>query len=278
MYKLLCCLVCLFLCASAHAVKWPAVSDLRITRCQGGTPAVAYCSQNVYYRASGVTTMVEAPDRSDPGPADTEKVTLFGIHCSNKVTQFSGCYWDSDLDHRPSTFGSCLTTSKSSWEITSSSKCGYSSNEFGSHSGATPGGECLVFGKASNRMPPTISTPWGELSAETVANSGSTYCIKPLAPNATCEISIPGDGVIYHSNITPSQQDVRYLYGDLNCGDKPKMTIVGGGNLTLGKGVTVSLSADVYKATQLILRSTLNTNNAEPGEYRAAVVIVASPN
>ncbi|CAM3830058.1 hypothetical protein SESI111939_02925 [Serratia silvae] len=285
MYKLLCCLVCLFLCASAHAVKWPTVEGLRITKCQTSwNEQVTHCSQNVWYQASGRTIMVEAPDRSDPGVNDT-RVQLFGIYCGNgggrEGRPFTYCYWSTDYLDAPNVPFSvkCETTSSSSWVLTSASTCSYSSNVYGPHYGAGPGGECLMFGKASSpgSRHTTISTPWGDLSALTVANSGNTYCMKPVAPDIECEISIPGDGVLHHTNIKPSQSDVLTLSGELNCGGKPKVTIVGGGNLILGKGVTVDLSVSEIQATRFTLTSSLRTNNAEPGEYRTAVVLVASP-
>lgn len=281
MYKLLCCLVCLFLCASADAVKWPTVEGLRITRCQSGNwqGTVGHCSQEVYYQASGTTVMVDAPNRSDSG-LDKKEVELFGIHCYNSLNgRFYSCNWNRDYVHTPlSMIGSkCETTSGGSWVLTSASTCRYNSREFGPHYGAGPGGECMMFGKSYSAEPTTISTPWGDLSAETVANSGSAYCIKPVVPSVKCEISVPGDGVLHHTKITPSQSDVLTLSGELNCGGKPKVTIVGGGNLILGKGVTVDLSVSEIQATRFTLTSSLRTNNAEPGEYRTAVVLVASP-
>lgn len=280
MYKLLCCLVYLFLCASAHALKWPTIDSSRITRCTGGSPGVTHCSQNVYYQASGTTIMVDAPNRSDPGVYSTV-VGLYGIHCSNSVNGiFSSCNWVKDYIHTPliKTGSKCETMSSSSWVLTSASTCRYNAREFGPHSGAAPGGECIMFGKASGNISEAISTPWGDLSATTVANSGNTYCIKPLPPNITCEIGIPGDGVIHHTRITPSQSDVLKLSGVLNCGGKPKVDIVGGGKLTLGKGVTIDLFVSEIQATRFTLTSSLRTNNAEPGEYQTAVVLVASPN
>lgn len=283
MYKLLCCLVCLFLCASAHAVKWPTVEGLRITKCQTSwDEKVTHCSQNVYFQASGGPVMVEAPNRSDPGVITT-KVRLFGINCGigdpQKGQPFHSCFWSTNYENSPNIpIGvKCETTSSRSWELTSTSTCRYDTNEYGPHYGAGPGGECLVFGKSNIQEPATISTPWGDLTALTVANSGNTYCIKPVAPDITCEISIPGDGVLHHTKITPSQSDVLTLSGALNCGGKPKVTIVGGGNLILGKGVTIDLSVSEVQATRFTLTSSLRTNNAEPGEYRTAVVLVASP-
>jgi hypothetical protein len=174
--------------------------------------------------------------------------------------------------------GGCyLEAGAKNWVFNSSSKCAIAAGDFGSHGGSGVGGECILFGLGSGIPPLKIYTPYGELTADVVANSGNTYCVKPLPPTTVCDISLPSDGIIDHGTMEPNSIDVRKIYADVDCGVNPQMTTLLGNDVTLGPGVSTKLSFDPVKRGVYAVTSTMKTTNATPDSYQATAIIAVSP-
>lgn len=264
----------------AYALEWPMLQDFYITSWDNP-------HEGVKYGTSG-SVMTSAPDRPEPGPstAHTINVIPWGVHCSSGDTAatFSGCSWSyPGYGHSPTLLGKCQTISPTSWVLTSDSTCtvaNTTSAGYYVHVGAGPGAECTVFGKApvsGNSWQGSIGTPWGDLTALQVAQSGNTYCVKALPINVVCDVVIPGGGIIDHGIISTNALSSRTVPGTLNCGDAPSVTILGNAVMDMAGGVTSTLSVSDVTATGFTLNSMVRAVNATPGEHQASAILVVSP-
>ncbi len=265
------------LCASsAWGIMWPRVLDTKITRClnEGG---IEHCDRAVFYWAR--TGLVEMGLPTAPPPQQVG-VEAWGVHCEKgdavSHIPYSDCVWFR-AGHAPAVISECRTSGTSStaaWALTPTSTC-RTQSDYGSHTGASPGGECVIFGIGLD-WASTISTPWGNVDATTAANGGNQFCVKPLPPNVICDVSLPS--VIDHGAILAGMSDERHVDGVVNCGGSPVVTVVGTSDIIFGPGVQTKLTATMLSGTTLRVQSSLTTgSHAFPGTYNASAIIAVSP-
>lgn len=265
----------------AHSLPgtWPTISDLSIVQCdkkegEWGGP----CSTNVYYKA-GPTVFISAPTTAISSALERD-VRLYGVHCGGgRDGSYQKCTWTIDVGHSPRLLGKCQTKTPDGFELTEDSTCEVSSATYGYHTGAGPGAECAVFGKQAKgaSLSGPIITPWGELSADVVANTGNQYCVKPQAPSVTCSIGLLAGGVIDHGPVAPTSVSQRVTPAIIECGANPQYMFLGGGELELSNGVQASLTLNHRIAGIYDITSVMRTNQALPGDYQASVVLIVIP-
>ncbi|MFP2167258.1 hypothetical protein ACLEYI_20155 [Enterobacter ludwigii] len=257
-----------------NAIRWPSLSDPVIMSCDNKT-----CTSRVWYSHSG-TVFQEQPELIKPPSVTSRYIHTYGIHCESGSklpgyeSPFSGCYWASESAiHAPYVRTECIRISNESWELTNSSTCSTDS-WYGPHSGAGPGGECVLFGILEGNI---LYTPMGALDAATVAHSGNRFCVKPLPPATKCDLQL-NDTILDHGVLTPNASSTASVTGVIDCGEKPVVEFVGGADFTIAPGVNGSLNADVDTTTNKItINSRVTTVNAKGGEYSASKVITVTP-
>lgn len=263
---------------TASAVPWPILDNPRIESCNG---TASPCSSSVYYSHSGaVMVNVNAVGAPVGGQLGT-RVEALGVHCEygnalNGVLPFRKCSWSPASGHAPKTVGKCELRGLNSWELTSDSSCSVEST-WGPHSGAGPGGECVIFTNYAWYQSPNgaVATPWGMVTAEQAANSGNRFCSKPLPPNVQCELKLPS--LIDHGTLGGGDSSKREDDGELNCGRTPKIDVLVNGDSDTG-GVRIRASPVVVNPTTVRIVSEISVGpSAVPGEHSATYVFVASP-
>ncbi len=266
--------------AYSQIVQWPFIVDPKITSCDG-TGILYDCNRNVWY-ASGGTSMREVNSLVPPPVfSSSTRVDVYGVHCAEggpRIGAFRQCSWDRGGsgvvgEHAPTLHGKCeLKDPTRGWELTEDSDCS-TSTTWGYHTGADPGGECVVFGVYDAG---SVVTPFGRLDAVTVANSGNYFCVKPLPPNVKCEITAPS--VIDLGTVSQDGMAHASVHGAIDCGSTPHVEIVGGGTVEAAPGVVIKLAARVETGGVLNLDADVNVGaSGAPGGYSVAYVIVASP-
>jgi len=255
----------------ASAEPWPMISSLKITSC-----SQPECASFVSY-INGPTVLVDAPPLLDQGTGTD--VVLWGIHCEagGNGVPFYGCMWRNDNAHRPTLTGICKTTSRYNYILTPDSTCSVTTGPYGAHYGAGPGAECALFGKPSIGKD-VLYTPWGPISPQQVANSGNSMCVKALPPDVTCDVSVANGGVFDHGTVGQNELSIRKLQVSISCGANPRLTFIGGNSVVLGGGVSTELTMGSIILNRAEITSSLRTSAAKPGDYRSAVVLVASLN
>ncbi len=272
-------IICLCVTVSpAHSALWPWADGMR-AMCKNGA---SNCSSGIDYYWAGVI-MVDAPDNRPPLTPSTD-VRLYGIHCSqgSRSGEFRDCnfsYPASTYGHAPALTGPCSTVTGTGWELTAQSTCSIKTGWFNSgHSGSSLGAECAIFAKGpTGVITGAVSTPWGAVTPEQVANSYSTYCSKAPMPLQECRIFMPDDGVIDHGTMPPSGTDTRQIIADVACGDDVIISVMGGGVVDLGGGVTSQVSASSVVGGLAKIVSVLTLTNAEPGPRSGVLVVTVSP-
>lgn len=257
----------------------PFLVDPSITSCddRSGRP----CSEHVYYVAAGLVladTAPLTPPLSDGGTA----LQAVGVHCENgdlsMGVPFRTCRWTVLPTHTP-TIAGCQLIDAGSWELDRNATCQLTVNTWGMHTGAGPGGECIMFVQKGQKIPngvgAVIRTIYGDLTADIVANAGSSFCQKPLPPAQKCDIDLPGiidhgeGGTEFHSEIN--------VEGTIDCGVDPVLTVVGGSVVSMGPGVTSNLTLQILGMGRVGVTSVVDTTNASPGDYSVSRVVIASP-
>lgn len=262
--------------ACGEILKWPRVTNPKITSCNHQDGGL--CNANVNYAHSG--TGFDYGEPQMPKPTMTAiKIKPYGIHCDfgssipGYETAFSNCRWNNSYGvHSPALEGTCQTLAGGSWELTQDSTCATSATWAG-HNGAGPGGECVLFGYLSGGV---VYTPYGVISALSAANDGNRICQKPLPPNVPCNITLPSP-LLDHGVMAPTSNSVRTINGTVECGPKPKISFVGGDELSLGVGIRTKLEAKITNGKFLEISSDLTTINAAAGDHYASTVLVVSP-
>jgi|GEM_PF-6267306 len=262
--------------AYGETLKWPRLTDPKITSCSNSSGG--YCDSSVSYSHSGTGFDYGEPQMSKPTTTATS-IRAYGVHCDYGSSvpgyerAFSGCVWRTDTgSHNPTLTGKCQTIAGGSWALTQDSTCATNTTWTG-HTGAGPGGECVMFGYMSGS---SLYTPYGVISALNAANGGDRFCQKPLPPGVTCDIELPSP-LLDHGVMVPTARSVRKINGTVECGTKPKISFVGGDELNLAVGIRTKLTAQLTNATQLEISSDLTTTNAAAGDHRASAVLVVSP-
>lgn len=265
----------LILACPSYATLHPVLISPRISSCQ--QPA---CAASVVYDW-GTSTLVDIFEASKPDPSLGTELVAMGMHCNVGSmltgTPFSGCLFTRRVGHNP-TLLNCRLRSTDSWELTSDSTCNVRNDGPGNdkHSGAGPGGECVVFVQAkSPTNVGTLLTIHGLLESNNVANSGNRFCQKPIPPAVQCEVTLPA--VIDHGVMGPKGASSVSVNGEIRCGAKPVVTFASGNTLTLAPGVTTQLYSKLVGERQIQITSDLKTNNAAPGAHSASTVVVVSP-
>lgn len=270
-------LACASLCSPALAVKWPW-ADGMTARCLNGA---ANCDRHVEYSWSGVI-MVDAPEGASNDK--TTQVHLYGVHCDkgDRPGNFRDCtfsYPALKYGHAPAQVGKCETKTASSWELTDDSICELQPGPVDPlHVGAFLGAECAVFAKgASGLVTSSVSTPWGNVTAEQVANMYSTYCRKAPPSQQECRIDLPDGGVIDHGTMPPTGTDTRKITATIECGGDEVLIVMGNGEVDLGRGIKSRLSAGRVTHGTADIVSVLTLVNAEPGPHSGVLVATVSP-
>ncbi len=259
-----------------RGVQHPVLLDPIITSCLENGP-LGPCASRVYYQASGIGWADVVP-LSPPDPTLGTRLTAVGVHCDtgNPLTNtpFDGCHFSYEPSHTPMLVSSCHLRTTDSWEIAYLSSCTLFSRAWGPHSGASPGGECIMFVQRSP-SPTLVSSIYGLVDAKTVANSGNRFCQKPLPPSAHCDITLPS--TLDHGVLGTDSVSSITVTGDIDCGDKPVVTIVGGGRLTLADGVTTNLTTRFDPPNRISLTSDLRAVHGDTGSHSASLVVLVSP-
>lgn len=249
------------------AVLWPVVTESEITTCkdQAGKP----CSTNVYYR--GVVSILDLGVATHP-PANTRGAAMHGIHCDWTINGVhSGCTWGDNNRHRPKMSG-CELSRNGAWLFENVPKCQFLPT-WGPHSGAGPGAECSMVGVPVGNS--SLSTPFGVFDATTVANAGSTYCVKSLPPNTPCKIDVLPE--LRHGTLPPDTVDTRTVVTRMDCGASPTVSLMGASELRLGQGLAAKLFVSAEGTNTVKVTSTLTAVGAPPGSYHGDAVIVVAP-
>lgn len=264
----------------AHAVKWPSISDPFIRSCEDQNQNTS-CDKMVYYRHGG-TVMLEQPELIKPPNKQDVEIFPYGIHCGRGSnlpgyeSPFADCYWDEQIrygTHAPRLNSPCLRVTYTSWELRGSSTCATDLN-WGGHSGAGPGGECVLFGVMVGSL---LYTPMGAMDATTAANAGNRFCVKPLPPAIKCELKL-NDTILDHGVLPPNGSSTASVTGVIECGQKPIVEFVGGDDFMIAPGINGKLNADVDTVNKIIkLNSLVTTVNAKGGSYSASKVVTVTP-
>lgn len=234
---------------TCNAILYPVMTEVHITSCSNNEEG--YCNKNVAY--SGKMEMLEIGliDSPRTNEGGGRYVEAYGIHCdkgdASKQIPYSGCSW-TNIGHSPDMRGCWFDPNKgNTWELKGT--CSIDQN-WGLHSGASPGGECVMFGEYNlagyGRL---FETPFGILDATTVANGGSQYCIKATAPDVTCKVSLPP--VLDHGVILTGMSDTRSIYGSVDCGDTVVVTVVGPTEIKFAPGVQTTVTPVLMSKNQL---------------------------
>lgn len=253
-----------------QAIPFPTMTHVEISDCKN--TSAGECTQSVYYAGTS-----EIFEMGTPVTLPTSlSVRAVGVHCAkgdkSKGIPYSQCVW-AISGHAPSTTN-CTLKSLSSWELAPTSACS-TAPTWGPHSGAAPGGECVMFGNWSigDAM---LLTPYGYHTAESVANGGNRFCIKPLPPGTACDVVLPP--IIDHGSMVTGTRDTKYIDGKVDCGQSTVVTVVGSPNITLAPGVSTKISTSMSTATDLRIQSDMNVEaSALSGDYSASVIIAVSP-
>jgi hypothetical protein len=256
---------------TASSVLHPVLQDPTISSCSPrGTDE---CALNVLYSSRG-TVLNDLYPVTPPARNGGTNLVALGIHCNEGGNgyQFLQCRFLMS-DHAP-ILSNCVLQSVESWELTPTSTC-RTSTRWGPHTGAGPGGECILFVQGLAWTQSEARTIHGLLTPTQAANSGSRYCQKALPPNVKCDVVIPDE--INHGTIRTTEQDTASIRGSINCGTSPRVAFIGGEKLTLGDGVTTVLSSDTSVRGTITLTSSLTTNGAAAGVYQRSTVMVVSP-
>ncbi|CAI1835388.1 Uncharacterised protein [Serratia fonticola] len=274
------CFITLLVATGSHAVLHPGLVSPKISSCKRGGQGA--CSDEVWYTAAG-TQLVDIAEVGKPHPDGGLRLSFIGLHCryGSALTgkRFRECTFNKEGWHSPTLHAACSLKSIDSWELANPSTCSAVNLSWGPHSGAGPGGECVLVVQDTRAgiawSPASAYTIYGLLSPDVVANSGSTFCQKPLPPNVLCDIALPQ--TLDHGEINTNSHSVVSVYGNVDCGGQPKLTIMGGGKLHLGPGLSTVVTAQMDGASRVRLTSTLDAINAESGEHSGAVVVLVSP-
>jgi hypothetical protein len=257
---------------TGECVLFPTLIDPVISSCATNT-----CTKVTY--ASGGTRLVDVVPLGPPDPRFGTTLIAIGVHCTygtkqGKPRPFTVCTYDDGPVHSPS-LSNCRLRSTASWELTRDSTCS-TTTAWGTHTGAGPGGECVLFIQEGgyNKVGPVTSI-YGRATAEVVANSGNAFCQKPIPPNVTCGVLLPA--TIDHGTVGPNSSSSVSIEGQLSCGANPVVSFLGGDRLALAPGVTTNLTASVVGAGRIQITSDLVSMGGETGYHSASTVIVVSP-
>lgn len=275
------CSIFLTVSYTSHAVLHPVLTNPRITECRDEVPNMntdGPCSLYVRYDW-GPSTMIDILPNGVPYAQLGTELVAYGMHCQRgnmlTGTPFSECTFVTDQSHAPK-LSNCRLKNTDSWEISSDSTCDVTTINYASgHSGAGPGGECVIFAQRKIIPGGVVNSIHGILDANTVANSGNRFCQKPLPPSVECDISLPD--MIDHGVIGPNSSSTITLDGTISCGSHPVVSFVPGSGIDLAPGVTTRLSSKLSSGGRIQITSDLKTNNGAPGAHRASVVVLVSP-
>ncbi len=263
----------LFVSAMCSGARFPVLNNPRIDRC------IRNCTEDVAYTADSIT-IEDVVTVGAPFGWASRLLIAIGVHCNDgsSITgePFTGCYFTgSDGAHAPK-IKNCTLSSTESWDVTPGSTCQPERSTWAFHRGAGPGGECVLFVQANAWDSQSAHTIYGTVTPSMVANSGNSFCQKALPPNVTCNITLPA--TLDHGVINTSEHSVISVDGSVDCGSNPVLTIIGGGKLVLGSGVSTEITMQMIGSSRVHLTSTLDAINASPGDYRGLAIVVASPN
>lgn len=258
------------------AALWPMINSPRITSCSTGGQG-RQCTLNVKYASEG-TMFVVTNEVIPPDPSLGLDIIPIGIHCDREGTDggsFKGCNWEYGTMHTPQLLSKCKLKSTDSWELTPDSTC-FTQQAWGPHSGAAPGGECVIFAQSKYGSMGAQRTPIGLITAMDAANNGNSFCAKALPPSVTCELMAPS--LIDLGVVRPGESSQQDDFGEVSCGEAPKITKLVDGDQDYN-GVKISVEPTVIDSTKLRINSTVTvSSDAAAGDYSATYVFIASPN
>lgn len=259
----------------ASAVPWPLVTNEKIVSCRDGYYA-GPCSQDV--KIAGTIGLIDVKPVIQATSAMRASAQWFAIHCQYGSAMtgdlpFRDCKWVTGInEHMPNINGDVIIDKN--WNVLEGN---HYTGDFITHGkghyGAGPGAECRSFGVwAGSEL---LRTPFGILSATTIANSGNTYCVKAIPPDYQCDLVIPNE--IFHTISGPGVDEIT-VHGTADCGKNPQISIVGGGDTVFAPGLTGTLKVNLDQSGSLVSLTSIVTNTgSEPGEYSGNQVIIVSP-
>lgn len=216
------------------AVQHPALLDPKIIYCQTNARGVP-CAENVWYQTKG-TLRVDLIPAVAPNPRWGTTLKSYGVHCglgdAATGVPYSLCWWTKSAGVTPP-LRSCQLLTSSSWELTASSQC-TTEGQWGPYSGGGPGGECVVFAQEQGDGMKALMSIHGVLNADAVANSSNRFCQKALPPDVVCTAMLPQE--IEHGNVQPTALSRASIQGEVSCGAKPVVGILGGRDSNSGQG------------------------------------------
>jgi len=109
----------------------------------------------------------------------------------------------------------------------------------------------------------SLSTPWSLLDPMTVANSGSTFCVKATDPVVPCSVGPLAE--LNHGEVGPNSVHTVSKTATVSCGGRPKLQVVGGTTVDLSAGVSSQLTAEMISPTTLRVESRLTNRGGVPG-------------
>ncbi|WP_163333699.1 hypothetical protein [Enterobacter bugandensis] len=252
------------------------MSEPQIASCENTSKG--FCDYLVYYKHNG-TVFIDQPEiTKPPRNAQQHPVGAYGIHCESGSTvpgyeeKFWNCSWVKSSGHAPKT-EKCGLALFEGWKLSRDSTCNTTSS-WGPHSGAGPGGECVLFGLLDQGL---LYTPMGIFDALSTANSGNHNCIKPLPPSAKCELRL-NNTLIDHGTMPANGSSSVSITGEIDCGKNPVVEFIGGNEINMASGVKTTLNANIEPSSNLItINSHMTTFNATGGDYSTEKIITISP-
>ncbi len=258
-------------CRSVAAEPWPVVTSIETTNCKPGNAGP--CSE---YYFQGTAALLDLGGFQVPRTSTYPKAHFYGLHCDhgNKVSGYRGCGWQAGT-HGPVLQCAFVDKDANDWALEPGCTPP-ASFSWGPHKGADVGAECAVFGTRQTVMEKAIQTPWGLLDADTVANSGSSQCVKAQDPTLPCDIGIIDELAHGEQGVTGTHTVT--VSAHVDCGVKPDIELVGGPEVVLGDGVRTTISAVMTSPNVLRVESRLSTTLATPGSYSSSKILVVSAN
>lgn len=273
----------------ALAVLHPVLTNPRIVSCEtmpaGTTSPGSPCSWRVIYDW-GPSVLLDMPEMGRPDPDGGTELRAVGIHCSygNMLTgvPFRECVWVTSEPNSPYNLGhapllsNCHLKSTDSWELTRSSTCDVATIASGQHhSGAGPGGECILFAQRKSVARGNVWSIYGQIEPNSIANAGNRFCQKPIPPAIGCHLQLPN--IIDHGTVGPNAESVVTIRGNVDCGERPQIRVVPGNEVKLAPGVMTEISVRMPNPTLVEMTSNLRTLGGTPGAHTASVVVMVSP-
>ncbi len=264
-------------------VEWPVVPSMKITGCWENWTDMDPCKHMQTIEVGGV--VIEKFETNVPVPNGyTSGIMLARVACyeGGEGRPFAVCKITGD--HNWTTTGPrlplyCTLKDTQQWVTRNCDRLtSHITQIYGINSEMVVGSYCLF---ATLRSPSVTNewaawTPWGELSADEIANGAHGICPAYEVPPQTCNIDLPGE--IVHGMMPLDGVDTRSIHGGVRCSGKWAIRVLGGGRLVLGPGVYADLTVGIDSSRGVVATSVMHTSSsASPGAYIGTAVVEVAP-